>query len=1063
MYRIDINSSGKNNTLVLTKGKFHPITIEIHSVGGNFDKKLHTTVLRVSDERFVMPQEKYYVNTSDTLAIRTFIGIDCDSSFSETEVKEGLQIYMATENESFEPQKVNVTVIEEPNELSLTVSDNTLGLNTYGVVYPEEALLNTNPITLQFEVAEGHKEDLLFEGNNELAVNSSLDYIHFHAQKAKFYVNNSKVTSDVNDINITASITDNKCYALKSASFNVSIKADVKETDVTQSEIAFEGVLADDNILYFTLAESLSKNIVHGSMSCALVANDLQMVSDANIEQQEYPNDVSYNHRLLYFTVQLGENNSNIKMPLTTIDKYKKYNYRCLYTNNAYRKEHMNSIVIENKAGEFIDATQALLFGYPSCWEAHISNLTQPIIYDENLGRYASLNIYEGGRDNYDENGCLKFDYRNVDSFYAAEAAKGWTVKSFCVYSEPTCNITKFNWNTMVSTVETKLTKVMTDKYKVEEAAGVSWINIEAMRQIYFVNLNADHLKLSRFVKHDNAHVQLTLNNMHSEPVECLYSFGVHDQTSSVSSTVFAKENKVRLRAGRNDDVVLTLPFAKEEYDNEVYSLKLLCNSIPGWDVTETSDNAFAAFYFVHNEKITIDCDNNKQELVCLTGKIERQEFNDLETNFEGIDAVIEEVEAFKKKSFAEKTDALVNAVDSATKADSDIKAFPLGIQIDEFMAVLDCYESKEYEQCINAKKDYESKVMTKLIETINKGQSSVSDYVNSFASENLVKDILAHILIKCLSVGNVADTLTEKTSKQALELVHSLLDQVNEIVGIVQSNYKDDPNYNNIIKDIIGLYFSAVSSMQNVIKYMDVQKFISVPGDASHEYFIRDDLLTKYVNVLSPALSNLLLKTESSFENSNFKFTYIPLNVTNLLNAQIANEVSVAYNEAELVKSGVTGIPILTHKAYPLLSEFKDNQTYAQYIFGLNVVDSNGMSAQTQLATPVEFTYDRALLGMNLLHCYRVVNGELSTEGVTASVDDEANVLTCSVSLTGDIVATTKEIDVNVNKGIPMWIIILVIVAVLLVVVGIIMWFKCCKKSSPIIPSTDDPLVPDQ
>ena len=327
VYRIDISSSGKNNTLALTKGKFYPITIEIHSIGGNFDKKLQTTVLKVSDDRFIMPQEKYYVNTSDTLAIRTFIGVGCDSTFSETEIKEGVQIYMATENESFQPQNVSVTVIEEQIELNLNISDNTIGLNTYGVVHPSEAVLNTNPITIQFDVDATHNESLLFE-HNELVINSSLDYIHFYSQKVKFYVNNSKVDSDVNDINIKASIKDNKCYVLNAnaASFNVSIKADTKETDVTQSEIAFEGVLGDDDILYFTLSETLSKNVVYGSMSCALVANDLQMVSDENIQQQEYPNDVSYKHRLVYFAVQISESNNKIKIPLTTIDKYKKYN-----------------------------------------------------------------------------------------------------------------------------------------------------------------------------------------------------------------------------------------------------------------------------------------------------------------------------------------------------------------------------------------------------------------------------------------------------------------------------------------------------------------------------------------------------------------------------------------------------------------------------------------------------------------------------------------------------------------------------------------------------------------
>ena len=1067
IYRIDISASGKNNTLSLTKGQFHPITIEIHSIYGNFDKKLQTTVLHVSDDRFIMPQASYYVNTSDTLAIRTFIGIDCNSTFTEDELANGVQIRMETENESFQPQNVSVTVSEAQIELNLNISDNTLGLNTYGVVYPGEAVLNTNPITIQFEVDEQHNESLLFDNeHNELVINaSSLDYAHFYSQTKKFYVNTAKVDSDVNDINIKASIKDNTCYALseRATSFNVSIKADVKETDVTQSEITFEGVVDEaDNVMYFTLSQTLSKNVVYGSMSCAIVANDLAMVSDVDIQQQQYPNDVLYQHRLTYFNVHLGENNNNIKIPLTTIDKYRKYNYRCIYANNAYRSEHAKSIIVENKRGEFIDATQALLFGYPSCWEAHIHNLTQPIIYDENIGRYASLNIYEGGRDNYDENGCLKFAYRNVDEYYVNERAKNVTVKSFCVYSAPTCNVTKFDWNTMASTVETKLTKVMTDKYKVEEAAGVTWINIESMRQIYFVNLNADQLKLSRYIKHDKSQLQLTLNNVHDEPVECLYNFSKHDQ--AVNATVFAKENKIKLQAGRNDDVVLSLPFTT---DNDVYSLKLLCNSIPGWDVTETADNAFTAFYFVHDDQNEFNCEDNKQQLICLNGRIDRQEFNDLETNVKGIDTVINEVDAFKKKKYAEKKDALATASANVDEETSAIKMFPLNIEVDEYMAVVDCYEGKEYEQCVAMKKEYESKVMTKLMNTIYKSEGNVSTYINSFVTDNTMVDILSQLLIKCLTLGNVADALTEQTSKQALNLTYSLLNEINDIVNNVQTVYKDDANYNNIIKDVVTLYFKAASSMQNVVKYMDVQKFIAVNGDASRDYFIQDELLTNYVNVLTRGLTTLLIKTEATtFENANYKYTYLPLNVTNLYDEHIVNEVSITYNEDELVKAGVIGVSVLTHKTYPLLSEFKDAQTYATYIFGLNVVTSTGMNtdANAQLATPIELVYDRTLLGMNLTQCYRVVDGKLTTEGITSKVDTEMNVLTCGVSAIGDVIATTKEIHIDDDKGFPMWVIILAIVAVLLIVVGIIMWFKCCKSSSPvIIPSTDEQLIPEQ
>ena len=99
-----------------------------------------------------MPQDKYYINTSDTLSIRTFIGINCSSTFTDEELLNGVQIYMESENASFKPQHVNVTILTNQIQFNLTTSDRTIGYMSNAIIYPQHALFNTNPLTIQFEV-----------------------------------------------------------------------------------------------------------------------------------------------------------------------------------------------------------------------------------------------------------------------------------------------------------------------------------------------------------------------------------------------------------------------------------------------------------------------------------------------------------------------------------------------------------------------------------------------------------------------------------------------------------------------------------------------------------------------------------------------------------------------------------------------------------------------------------------------------------------------------------------------------------------------------------------------
>ena len=1046
VYRIDINSNGNNNTLTLTKGQFHPITIEIHSISDSTELKLQTTYLTISDNtRFIMPQDKYYINTSDTLSVRTFIGINCSAAFTSEELSNGVQIRMDSENASFEPQYVNVTILTNPIQVNLIISDKTLGHMSYGVIYPQQALMNTNPMNIQFEVLNETYQDTLVFRNN-LTIKPSFDVNHHYSQSVQFYSRSYRVTSDITGIQVQTTLTDNECYMLSNASalFELNINSTLNISNLANSDLTLETQVDDDTLYVSTIERGETS---YGPLWCVLISENLNMVTDDMIVNQLYPFTPEYKDKIYYFHLTIGEQHPSFTIPLSYIDRYRKYKWTCIHKNNAADLYYSKQRTIVSTTSLNKDAS-VIPFGYPSCWDIHFRALNQSIVFDDNLGRYASLNVYDGSRGNYGENGCVKFTYRNISAYYPTEAQMKWNLKSLCIYSEPTCNATRFDWQNMSYTVKTKLSDVFVDGDTIRTVLGINQFDIAYMKQMDYVQLNASLVTISSNVAHNKTALQLTLNNLYAEPVECLYNLGLIEDVLHFKWG-FSNKRRCVLLPGRNDDNIITLSFNADDYDNKIYAVELLCNSLPGLDVTDILDSSFKTGFSVsHSNNSGYNCTVDRKSPRCLEYTFNPNTYDDLSMTVEGIATVLSEVEQYKHKSYSEKERALIAALSQVQSAPSAIRLYPYAIQLDEYIALTDCGESQMYSQCVESVREYERIAITIIESAIFNSSSpgnSVENYLRVFAGNKTTKHVISQLLIKTLSLGNAFTALTSITCRQALSLSTALLQESSNILQLLSEVYQSDSDYAVIMHDITSLYVRSISSMQSVIAHMDVNDFISISGNAQHKFFIEDAALTPYANALSLSLTNVFLMNNITSYNSDdgaIVFKHIQLNDNNgddgetalhELNAVVS--VRVPLDKAET--ANVKGMAFVLYKTYPLVSVVRDNETYGEVYIGMNVVVADGVNVNKDyvLWDKVEMVYNRSSLGVNVSYCYVVKEGKLTNKNVVAVVNDDLNTLSCYVGSVGDVLVSVE--DIMVDEDGEMWWVYVVLTIVIGITVG--------------------------
>ena len=1052
-YRIDLKWNEQTNAITLSKGKFEPITIEIHSIEGSSLLTNETTTLTVSDKlRFIMPYEQYEINTNEYLAIRTFIGIDCNAEINEDELLNGIEIHFETTNASFEPQTITVTVLNVYNEIHLTNTDTSIGPQTYGLITLSNSTMNVNPIIINFEVVNaGEHGDVMQLDTNTLTLDVSVDKLIYLKQYVKYFADESKVSADVIGVQIKATVTSGSCYVIhpNSETITIDIKQQQAVSNVDEQKLTVTWYIdTNSSSLYFFSINN--SNTASGMVYCAIVSQDLPMISDDNILSQTYPSDDPlYNEQSFLLQTFIGDKQSYFGIYITTINKYLQYNWKCIHENNAYKPEHKRSSSQNSVVP--INAFISNIAGFPTCYNAFFTKLPSVDVYDMKMRQYISHAVFEDSRDNYAHDGCIRVYNRNINDYYPHEIERGMTLKSYCFYSEPKCNVTSYDNISVKNAIHRTLMQTLNDTKSIKTTLEITEdIVVNEVYQSDYFFMNTTMITITKNIVHNSTDYITQLNTHNNEAIECYYNV-INDSISSNTTFIYNDDQRIIIQPFNKQSEALHIKFS--DYDNNKHSINFACNTLPGWKVFERMDKSFFGFYLFHSKDLEYDCTNDIKSPLCISSKYSIQVYDDLKATVDGISNVINDVNSFKLKTFTGKQSSLNNVFTKMEERTDHKLIYPYTIKADDYMAYMNCIDSDNYTECKNMKINRTTIAINKVHGLIyNDTVHNITAYIKGF-NTSYARHIYEQLLIKAITLGNNAESLDKNTSRTALRFITALGDESEAVIYMIKEMYAEsDKKYKQFIEDISTLNVRMLYSLQTVIAYMDVQDFFEKKSTNESYYVVIDDDVVKYLNVMSLRLSSMFVSVNiNNTENDYFIYKYKPLLTTNNtintnINAELfeVNEIVKAdIPQNELIKADVKGLTFITYKTYPMISERTNTTVFGSVVVNINTVtNSNGVSKEkgVQLAKPIELVYDLHKLGINVTRCYLVENGKLVEDGIkVVSYNEQDGVVSCEVSRTGDVVVLDVAVVEEEDKPKR-----LNAVTIIIIVVAVFLLFTC-------------------
>ena len=1030
-YKLNITLEGEKGDeegeiSILKRGIFYPITIRVLFENNTFTTE--KAKINISDDTYVfLEQNSYFIDLTENYEINTFIGVRCNPDLPENNP---FELKFLSDNSKFEGQSITVKIIINTTELTFINTEPTIGLNTFGAFVLNNSLMNSEEINVKFEITnETLNESLIFEKKELSIINSINPFIHYQ-QYIKFHAN---TTENITDIPIKATITsnNNKCYSINELSqhFTINILATKQVSNPKESDLSMIWYL-ERKVPYFSSINS--SNIVPGTIHCAIVASELEMIDDYSILSQTYPDDMSYYQKILFFNTVLGENHKQFKFSLNTLDKYRKYNWKCIYQNNNYNKEENLAIIESNNS---INLTKTLLFGFPSCWDGFFTDLSNTQSFDEAFMNYT---FFGGLMDDSNGNGCIRLYNRNIDKYYPKEIENNMTLKSYCLYSEPTCNMTKFSYNNMSSAVKSYFIDVLTDNTTIKEKLGLqdnTTVQIEKIQQSDFVSLNSTAIKF-KYKNHTKKNITVSFESLIDNSFSCFYNFHEYDKNKTYS---FKKKEEQQILVSNEQQNEVTLQFGSDNFDDKIYFISLLCNTLPGIDLLDSLNEPFEGAFIYHSKELEFDCTNNPKSTLCLKEMLNALEYRDLAQNIPNIQDIFESIDSFTNKTFEEKETILKGEIQKINLTEQSSDLIYSSILINEYMYLFDCLESVHYKQCQNNKIENLKLTINKINSAIYTNHSSITDYLNSFDSSES-QNIFKILLIQVITLGNIIDALDSETSLLALDFSFKLLNESDTI--------KSEDSENQ--ETILSLLSKSSESTINIINYMDIQQYFDILKTSSvlsqqnlvMHNFIEHDTVTKYVNILSYKLANILVELEkTTFVNDLFTYKSQKPDPENFIEIVLNNKVNATILSGQQKDSTVS---FIVYNYYPSISLFDNGKVFGNVI---NVNVLNNTDKQLKLSSPINLEYSGNSMNEAFTHCYLIEEGSLSTDGVKM-IENNSTSSICQISKIGDVVVTTMRKEYISSS----WLITLICVGCAVLLILVIALIRYIKKKKSVI-----------
>ena len=230
-FEIEITSPYElsNGTIILTRGIFTPITINIIPHEDYSSLPLDSKIILPADSKLITLHKEYPIKSSENKVIETYVGLPCEAELTNEEISKGLYISFVSQEQPdiFLIHNKHILIQNNINEFDVIASSKQIPLKGYGVLSLTKSLYFVDNINIDITYDNYNNE---FQVESPMKISSHINEDEYTRSMVKYI---SKGDKDISNIKLSLSISNEKltkCYQLSPSSKElfVSVNSNIK-------------------------------------------------------------------------------------------------------------------------------------------------------------------------------------------------------------------------------------------------------------------------------------------------------------------------------------------------------------------------------------------------------------------------------------------------------------------------------------------------------------------------------------------------------------------------------------------------------------------------------------------------------------------------------------------------------------------------------------------------------------------------------------------------------------------------------------------------------------------
>lgn len=1004
-YKITFSSPNQREDRIidLPRGVYTPITIEIIAV----DQSISTPTmldLTTTDPRFHLSDSPIKITTEETRLVTTFLGIRCDTEFTEEELHGGITIGITDVNSGicdYEKQTINVT--DAQNEFEVVLSSVSIPKLGFGVFTLAKSLYFTDTIEVAFEHDVQHGS---FHIDGPMTI-----FPHYHPDTytnimTKYYIDSKDI--DYTQIHITLSIANKnveKCYKLsdRSTSFLVLVEDDSTPINTKGKTIPlwFSTESTNDNSVYVHSINN--KTIIDTLLSCVITDNSYPYPSTADILAQNY---TLNNDEMRFFRLFFGDDVYNFKYEFNTLNRYIQYKYKCALENNRLNTSEGYSVDFfgSRRSINLIDAIEYKA----QCLEFNFSSIENENEFQEKLQTFTYTMLYRN-ESSFVENSCLNVRYNSFESYY--QEASGH-IALLCIYPAGQCRYL-LNNETVDKNIEDVFTSLK-DKDNLKAKLQLkSEVTFNAITDIDYPGNSNETMINVRLQENNKDYIivdmEMKTSNVRS-PFKCEYELSEFKgddpfyfkfyPEGQPAVIMFSKDYKI------HNDIHIPYP---EGTENKLHSLNFKCSYFPDIRDLNSSSYSFSYMFIMRNESTYFNCENEedkKTNAYCLSNKANTLEYINVHKTPVYVQTLNEDVKAFDKVLFEFKEERIKTMLRAAQNETNMIDLLKYLITFEEYLRKYNCIQSKNgFDLCIANKKEMQIKGFEKYRDTIKKVEGTYIDYFKTLDKAQL-QDVYYGILMYFITMLNNMDSVQDFQSRMLIKQLTAIIEPSRGISELIQETLTEEEKI--LFKEDLTLLL-----LNFTLGYNDLITHCSRKG------LIADDKLDDvYLQFTTQIFENFIVNGKYAINSEKYIFKYETNTTTIESNSNIKINIEVLDKETQDAM-GIVGYSFVAYNEFEAFLNEANRSSVADLMISVKPFFNNNTLNKYELPIinnkTIKLTFDLSQVNdVNRFNtCYSVMyNGSLYTDNIKTIYDSKKMQLTCTSTMFADFIIGTGTVS---------------------------------------------------